>query len=90
MSGDSSLLSKLFGGAAHATGDARDRIVSSAVDQISDFGVRRFTVDELPRQRRLFASAHALLQRALTENDVTRETLIAYVRAQAPDIIHNA
>ncbi|AKT39035.1 hypothetical protein [Chondromyces crocatus] len=51
---------------------------------------RRFTVDELPRQRRLFASAHALLQRALTEGHVTRETLIAYVRAQSPDIIHNA
>ena len=73
MPSDSSLLSKLLEGAAQVTGDARDRIIRTALDQVSDFGVRRFTVDELARRvglsrvtiYRHFPSKHEVLEAAL-------------------------
>ena len=43
------LLGKILGGAAAAE-EASERILRAAVQQIEDFGVRRFTVDDLARR----------------------------------------
>ncbi|MBO0769353.1 MAG: TetR/AcrR family transcriptional regulator [Solirubrobacterales bacterium] len=44
------LLAKVLSGAAQGAEEVRDRILSTAVEQISDFGVRGFTIDELAKR----------------------------------------
>ncbi|WP_249010610.1 TetR/AcrR family transcriptional regulator [Conexibacter sp. DBS9H8] len=69
----SPLLTKLLSGTVTKTEEARDRILATAIDQISDFGVRRFTVDELARRvglsrvtiYRHFPSREGVLEAAL-------------------------
>jgi AcrR family transcriptional regulator len=67
----------------------RDRIIASAIDQIGDFGVRHFTVDELARRvglsrvtvYRHFPSKDEVLQAALLHE---LEQFMADIDAAAP------
>jgi AcrR family transcriptional regulator len=44
------LLGRILGGGVAAAEDASERILRAAVQQIEDFGVRRFTIDDLARR----------------------------------------
>jgi AcrR family transcriptional regulator len=60
------------------TEDARDRILRIAVEQISDFGVRRFTVDELAR--RVGLSRVTIYRHFPSKSDVLEAALLRELR----------
>jgi AcrR family transcriptional regulator len=71
-------LSKLLSGAAGKTEEARDRILRTAIEQISDFGVRRFTVDELAR--RVGLSRVTIYRHFPSKSDVLEAALLHELR----------
>jgi AcrR family transcriptional regulator len=81
---DPPLLAKLLTGAAEKTEEARDRILRTAVDQISDFGVRRFTVDELAR--RVGLSRVTIYRHFPSKSDVLEAALLRELRTFMADV----
>jgi AcrR family transcriptional regulator len=73
------LLAKLLTGAADRTEEARDRILATAVQQISDFGVRGFTVDELAR--RVGLSRVTIYRHFPSKSDVLEAALLRELSA---------
>jgi hypothetical protein len=51
---------------------------------------RAFSPEERTRQRRLLSAARGLVEQALAKGSLARETLAAYARAQAEDLLRNA
>jgi AcrR family transcriptional regulator len=72
------LLAKLLSGAAGKTEEARDRILRTAIEQVSDFGVRRFTVDELAR--RVGLSRVTIYRHFPSKRDVLEAALLLELR----------
>jgi AcrR family transcriptional regulator len=62
----------------------RDRIIASAIDQISDFGVRRFTVDELAR--RVGLSRVTIYRHFPSKDEVLAAALLQELRGFMADV----
>ncbi len=71
--GQDSLLERIFSDGVPPEDEATERMLAAALDQIEDFGVRRFTIDDLARRLgisrvtiyRRFAKKNRLLEAAL-------------------------
>lgn len=72
---DQPLAARLLADPAAKTEDVGERIIEAAVEQISDFGVRRFTVDELAKRVGL---SRVTIYRHFSSKDKVLDAVVFY------------
>jgi len=72
------LLERILGNEGTSTDDLSERILEGAIRQIEDFGIRRFTVDDLAR--RLGISRMTIYRRFAKKSDLLQAALLYELR----------